>query len=241
MAERRPASAGFTLLELIIVLALFGLIALALGSGLRFGARMVDVQARTLQVTADLDPVWSLLRGLVTTARVIDGDAVSVTLVAALPAALGAAEAQEIAIGTEGDRLVLAWGPYRRNTTRVEAGRVDLATGIEGLDLAYFGAPQETAKAPPAGGVTPEASAPGGSRSQAAGGPVDPDAASPASPPPADAPAAPPEIPSWRASWRAKDGIPDLVRIRLAQGPDDRRRWVELLVAPRSAGDRTAP
>ena len=65
---RRRHPAGFTLLELLAALAVFGLLLLALGQGLQFGLQAWRLQARTLAWPDDMEALDRTLRRLVTSA-----------------------------------------------------------------------------------------------------------------------------------------------------------------------------
>lgn len=60
-----PRMRGFTLLEILVALAVFSLLVLGLTQGTQFGLRAWHMQARTIQTNADLDSTDRLLRQLI--------------------------------------------------------------------------------------------------------------------------------------------------------------------------------
>jgi general secretion pathway protein J len=56
---------GFTLLEILVALAVFAFLVLGLTQGTQFGLRAWHAQAETIQATADLDSTDRLLRQLI--------------------------------------------------------------------------------------------------------------------------------------------------------------------------------
>ena len=66
---------GFTLLEVLAVLAVLGLILAALASGVRFGATALQAQARDSSAAEQIGPVDTLLRTLIARASADSGEA----------------------------------------------------------------------------------------------------------------------------------------------------------------------
>src|ERR1700756_2942831 len=56
---------GFTLLEILVALAVFAFLVLGLTQGTQFGLRAWHAQAETIQATADLDTTDRVLRQLI--------------------------------------------------------------------------------------------------------------------------------------------------------------------------------
>ena len=71
----RSGSAGFTLVEVLIALAVFGLVLAGIVQGVEFGLRAWSTQSRVASGRADLDAVSRVLRGLI--ARMDPGSAVT--------------------------------------------------------------------------------------------------------------------------------------------------------------------
>jgi general secretion pathway protein J len=141
--QRRPArsSAGFTLLELLIALALFGFVAVALSSGLRFAGHAIPEEQRRRAAFADLDSVGSVLRRMIAEARTIEGDGDSLGFVGSLPRALAAPGLYAIRIAIVDDRLMLVWRKLPDEDGKEPGeplGEAELARNIAGLDLDYL-------------------------------------------------------------------------------------------------------
>jgi prepilin-type N-terminal cleavage/methylation domain-containing protein len=61
---------GFTLLELLVSLVIFGLLLAALGQGTRFALAARQSQTHQIEVDADLDTVDRTVRHLINTSRI---------------------------------------------------------------------------------------------------------------------------------------------------------------------------
>ncbi len=64
-ARRRGTSAGFTLLEVLVVLVVLGLLIVGLGQDTRLVMQAWDRQRRTLDATSEFDATDRVLRGLI--------------------------------------------------------------------------------------------------------------------------------------------------------------------------------
>ena len=203
---RRASQAGFTLVELLVVVALLGLISVALFGGIRFGARSWEAGHARLEEVNDVEVAQSVLRRLLGRSREValfdanrDREAVSfagrrdeVYFAAPLPAHRGIGGAYAYALrvehGRDADRLVLAWRLQRPETPPSADQEFEdetvLLSDIADLSLDYFGAPD-------------------GDRS-----------------------------PDWRDDWDGSGGLPQLVRIRVDFPDDDGRYWPPLTIAP---------
>ncbi len=138
--------AGFTLLEILVALVVFGFLVLGLGQGVDFGLRAWDRQSRGIAARGELDAVDRALRGLI--GRLdpdtdVVGRAHGLGLTSQLPqtAALATGEA-DMALGVDGARrLVLRWTPHLHAVRFGPPPTPDVAEllrGIERLDLAYW-------------------------------------------------------------------------------------------------------
>ena len=114
---------GFTLLELLVSLAIFGLLLAALGQGTRFGLAAHDTQARQIEADDDLDAVDRTVRHLIGTmdpgltadlAPHFIANARSMGFTAALPEMAGypGGEADVIVTVDPAHRLILRWAPH---------------------------------------------------------------------------------------------------------------------------------
>lgn len=133
MAER-----GFTLLEILIVLVIFGLIMIGLTSGVRFAGRAWTTQQHAIDRAGDSDAVRNTLREIIESGRAFKGTAGSLQVEGPLPRALGRLGAFDIAIKTVNDQLVLTWQPHVKNPDPNDAGQATLLDGLSGLTLSYF-------------------------------------------------------------------------------------------------------
>jgi general secretion pathway protein J len=194
---------GFTLLELIVVVAVLGLLIIGLTQGVRAGLTLWDAQSRRIGETAELDAAARVLRTLLSgitpspSAGFVPGGASSpemkatadsFSFVGDLPTGLGTTRRAEVTLTLSQRRLVLRWTPHRHELSispTPEPTETELVRSVDRLELTYWGSP---------------------SPDQAAG---------------------------WRTQW---DGpaIPELIRVRLILGADERRRFPDLIVAPQS-------
>ena len=125
--NRHSGAAGFTLLELLVGLAVFGLLVAGLQQGVRFGLSAWDAQERVTARRSDMDTVDRALRRLIEQAAPggvgplapgLRGSASALQYLTAPPTAAGdAARAPnqvEASIGVDAaGRLVLRWRTWR--------------------------------------------------------------------------------------------------------------------------------
>ncbi|MFI4986211.1 MAG: prepilin-type N-terminal cleavage/methylation domain-containing protein [Alphaproteobacteria bacterium] len=204
MAERRASplgAAGFTLLEVLVALALLALVSAMLAGGIRFGARAWEAQDERLAAASELDAVRSLVRQLIAAGEplalagvgpesaplYLDGRRDSITLVTDLPEALAGRDLYDATLTlASAGRLVLRWRPHLRKPEVGAAApwtETEMLRGVAAIDLQYY------------------------------------------------APASEDEPGRWLADWRQPAALPALVRMRLSFAPGDRRRWTELVAA----------
>ncbi len=197
---------GFTLLELLVAITLFGLIAVMLLAGLRFGTRAWEAGVASADRAAEIHLAQSFLRRELSQARGADrrqgqeepafeGTREAVHFIAPLPDHVGVSGLYRLSVYVAGEpgekRLVTSWRMMRTDAeaeaTEAEAGETVLLDRIEDAEFSYLGREDE------------------------------------------DAPS------HWQDSWQDEEGLPALVRIRIEFGEDDRRTWPDLVVAPRIA------
>lgn len=138
---------GFTLLEVLVALAVLGLILAALDGGLRFTLRAAERQARLVGSAGDFDAADRALRRLVAEADPggpgivpLRGTPAGVAFTSTLPAGAGGGPA-EIRLGVEGGALTLRWLPHRFGRAfgpPPEARGVTLLPEVRRLELAYW-------------------------------------------------------------------------------------------------------
>lgn len=141
---------GFTLLEILVALVVFGFVASGLAQGVRFGFQAWGTQSRRLAQTGDLDAVDRALRRLIedTDAGEQDapptlaGSAHALSLLTRLPAGLGAANAAAtVAVGVDGgQRLVLRAmpQPHAERLRPQPAIEAVLLERVDHIDLGYY-------------------------------------------------------------------------------------------------------
>jgi general secretion pathway protein J len=204
-ANRRAPGrqAGFTLLEMIVVVTVLGLLIIGLTHGVRAGLTLWDAQSRRTGETAELDAAARILRSLLSGiapapsagfgpgaagSPALKGTADNLAFVGDLPTGLGTTQRADITLTLIQRRLVIRWTPHRHELSAAptpEPIETELVRNVDRLELAYWGSPS------------------------------------------------PDQAPGWLAQW---DGpaIPELIRVRLALGADDRRRFPDLIAAPQS-------
>ena len=144
---------GFSLLEMLVALAVLGLLLGLLGDGVHLGLQAWQAQARTVAARGDLDAVDRLLRGLLarmdpgstTVAPIVLGGPDRLLFTAALPeaaAAGGAPVLADIALGVDaGQRLVLRWTPHRHEPhpgPPPPAQTLPLLPDVAGIEVSYW-------------------------------------------------------------------------------------------------------
>lgn len=152
MADTRsPRQAGFTLLEVLIVLVLLGLLMTALAEGVRFGLNAWTLQTRASERITALEATDRSLRLLIENMRpvavgapqrLIAGHPDSLTFVTTMPAVLASDRgALMTLLVTRDHRLVLRWRPHRHELARDDASKeaeILLLPEVKTLSLAYW-------------------------------------------------------------------------------------------------------
>lgn len=148
--------AGFTLLEILVALVVFGFLFIGLNQGARTGFALWNTQTRRIGDTEELDATARVLRSLLTgipilpvaagdnapQAIAMTGAADRLAFVGDLPSGLGATRLADIALGLRAGRLVLSWVPHRHekaDTPPVAPTETELMRGVDRLELAYLG------------------------------------------------------------------------------------------------------
>lgn len=147
------ADAGFTLMEILIGLAVLGLLMAGLAQGLRYGFKVWDAQAATIARRDRLDAVDRTLRQLIDQTEVNEeeGKAAFVGLsdrfsfTTRLPSALATVSRRaDVLLLVENHRLILRWTP-RLHATRLADPRKpsdsELLTGVDRVEFRYWQPP----------------------------------------------------------------------------------------------------
>jgi general secretion pathway protein J len=145
MRRRTQADRGFTLLEVLVAMAVFGFLIVGLNQGMRFGLAAWDRQARTIDSHAELDAVDRTLCGLIARLDPVEpvgGQAHSMAFTSDLPETVATPiRAADVALLVDaGHRLVLRWTPHlhANRFTQAVPETTPMLAGIKRLDLAYW-------------------------------------------------------------------------------------------------------
>ena len=124
MTRSTARQAGFTLLEILVVLVVLGFLMLGLAEGTRFGLRAWDTETAMTTRRADMDAMERVLRTTIAAADPGDvseqvpfkGRRHTLSFVGRLPMSAGGAmvtRQADIALSVDGaQRLVLRWSPH---------------------------------------------------------------------------------------------------------------------------------
>jgi general secretion pathway protein J len=144
------STSGFTLLELLVVLAVLGFLMVGLAQGLHLGITLWARQQRGLDAVGELDATDRTLRGLIEQmdpgGRVemsdIDGTAQTLRFTTQLPEAAGALPARRAEVMLMVDRLhrlLLRWTPSPHVVPLVAVRPVEtvLLDGVDHIQISY--------------------------------------------------------------------------------------------------------
>ncbi len=148
------SSAGFTLLEILVALAVFGFLLAGLSQTVRFGLTAWRQDARLSDGKTDLDALDRTLRSVVenfapaddAARSSIEGSADTLTGVTRLrlPHSGLIPTRVEVGLAVSGTRLVLRWRPYHRGiplVTPPTPAETELMNGVTRLGIEYWRPP----------------------------------------------------------------------------------------------------
>lgn len=206
-AARGNAQAGFTLLEVLVAMALLGFLSTMLLGGVQLATRIMDSSRRHSDAATTIPAAYDFLRAqiaqtlpvmrenLLPDRRIVDfdGNVESLRIVTLAPshlppAAMGDSAYQSLLLERDQSHnqnsVVIAWQPYWRdggNVQKTAARRSVLFEAITAMEISYFGSPDGK---------------------QAA---------------------------TWHREWKNRSHLPTLVRIRLTR--DGKEPLPDLIVA----------
>lgn len=154
-------SGGFTLLELLVAMAVLGLLTVVLSGSLRFGLRAWETGQRASDALETASTVQPLLRRQIEQAYpllartgepavVFEGGRQRLRFLTLLPERAGGGGLADVALSYRADaagggRLEMAWQPLGERE-RPAASRT-LFDGVDALDFAYYGGERRTGTA----------------------------------------------------------------------------------------------
>lgn len=137
--SRTRGSSGFTVLELLIVIIIFSMIALMLANGQRFALRAWETQERQLQVQGDVGAIQNAIRQLLVAGRNFQGDDQSLHWVGPLPQALNRGGLFDIDLTRDDKTLLIAWRPHFNGPmVKTDPERISLAKDVVSFKLLYY-------------------------------------------------------------------------------------------------------
>ncbi len=148
--RRAAGDAGFTLLEILAAVAVFGVVLALLGQGVQFGLRATRLQAEAQDRGGELPAVDRALRRMVALAdpgtypepATLHGTAQRLSLTTELPLrGDGQAQRADVTLSAEAGRLLLRWTPHRHAELyggTPEVQEMVMLDGVERLELAYW-------------------------------------------------------------------------------------------------------
>jgi general secretion pathway protein J len=148
---RRGAANGFTLLEILVVLAVFGFLLVGLNQTVRFGLTAWRQEARLSDGKTDFEAVDRTLRSIIQNLAPGEGadqpaiiglaDRLNGLTVLRLPGSGLAAVPIEAGLAVSGSRLVLRWRPYHHGAplrSSPPPQETELIGGVARLGIAYW-------------------------------------------------------------------------------------------------------
>ena len=142
-------ASGFTLLEVLIAVAVFGFVLLEIQQGVRYGLLALTTESRLTGRSADLDTVDRTLRGLIarmdpgsqTDPPQLAGDSSRFSFTTDLPTQTGAGLYRHVDVILSVDaahRLVMGWTPHLHARVRPALSALSEATMLTGVKSVRF-------------------------------------------------------------------------------------------------------
>ncbi len=142
-------AAGFTLLEILVALVVFGFLMVGLSQGVRFGLTAWGMQERIIARRGDLDAVDRVLRQLIeqmdpgtrSDPRQVAGTQARFVFTSALPAMAGGESADMLLLVDSAHRFSLQWTPHlhaKRIAPPPPPHIEELLGGIDRVQFAYW-------------------------------------------------------------------------------------------------------
>jgi len=129
---------GFTILELMISIAILGLILVVLTGGLHFAGRAWQTQERQADRLSDINAVQNALRQIIATGFAFEGGSTSLKFVGKLPVALERGGLYDIQVLVVDDRLTLSWRPHFKGVASLDDRGTTLLNHVQKVQLAYY-------------------------------------------------------------------------------------------------------
>jgi general secretion pathway protein J len=151
MTHRNRRDAGFTLIEILAALVVFGFLMAGLSQGVQFGLTAWRLQTATVARDADLDVTDRILSRLLTAIRPANpggapsviGTKAELAFTTNLPVRIGEPPTYQAdaRLALDGDHLILELVPHLhaiRTGPKPHPDRTVLATGVEEITFAYW-------------------------------------------------------------------------------------------------------
>ena len=144
---------GFTLLEILVALLVFGFVAGGLAQGVRFGLQAWGTQSRRLAQQGDMDAVDRALRRLIEDVDggeqdqppPLQGTAHTLAMLSRLPSGIATdVREADVVIGVDGGHRLLLRAmpqPHAQRLLPQPPIQAVLLVGVDHIDLSYFGGP----------------------------------------------------------------------------------------------------